>query len=94
MLDQKYCPVESYILLHSILNFFPHSAWISEMMALITSDDPPHDVASAEALLNRHMEHKAEIDGRADGLVQFTQTGLVLIKEGHFLSDEVRYILT
>ena len=60
------------------------------MIALITSDDPPHDVASAEALLNRHMEHKAEIDGRADGLVQFTQTGLVLIKEGHFLSDEVR----
>ncbi|XP_022090941.1 spectrin beta chain, non-erythrocytic 5-like isoform X2 [Acanthaster planci] len=65
------------------------SAWMSEMMALITTHETPHDVHSAESLLGRHAEHKAEIDGRTDSLEQFTSTGRELIDNGHFLSNEI-----
>ncbi len=59
------------------------------MIALVSTHEMPHDVHSAESLLARHAEHKAEIDGRIDGLVQFTNTGKQLIDNGHFLSEEI-----
>ncbi len=60
------------------------------MMALITSDELAKDVAGAEALINKHKEHRAEIDTRLKDFTRFTQTGQALIMEGHFLSDKVR----
>ena len=62
------------------------------MIALVSTHETPHDVHSAESLLARHAEHKAEIDGRVDGLVQFTNTGKQLIDNGHFLSEEVGFM--
>ena len=59
------------------------------MMAIITTDDLAKDVASAEAQINLHKEHRKEIDTRAKDFSRFTQTGKNLIAKKHFLSDEV-----
>lgn len=65
-------------------------AWINEMMALITSDDLAKDVPGAETLLNRHKEHKAEIDTRLETFVRFQETGEAIINTGHFMADEIK----
>ena len=59
------------------------------MTAIITTDDLAKDVASAEAQINLHKEHRKEIDTRAKDFSRFTQTGKNLISKKHFLSDEV-----
>ena len=61
------------------------------MTAIITSDDLAKDVASAEALIARHKEHKAEIDTRLKDFNRFSMTGKQLIADEHFLSQEVRF---
>ena len=66
-----------------------NSTWIKEMNALLSSDETPHDVASAEALLNKHGEHNLEISLRTNDIVQFVQAGKKLIEEDHFLASEV-----
>ncbi|XP_078000869.1 spectrin beta chain, non-erythrocytic 5-like isoform X3 [Glandiceps talaboti] len=71
-------------------NYRELSAWVSEMMALITSDELAKDVTGAEALIARHMENKAEIDARTSSIKEFTQTGQSLIDNGHFLADEIK----
>ena len=40
-------------------------AWISNMKSLINSEEMATDVTVAEALLERHQEHRTEIDARA-----------------------------
>ncbi|XP_074649217.1 spectrin beta chain-like isoform X2 [Tubulanus polymorphus] len=64
-------------------------AWCTEMRAKITTEKFAHDVPSAEALINYHMEYKAEIDTRLDSFEAFTNTGNKIIAEGHFLSKEI-----
>lgn len=59
------------------------------MIAKITAPDLPQDVVAAELLIERHKEHKVEIDARMDALKQFYITGNVLIKEGHFLAQDI-----
>ena len=59
------------------------------MTAIITSDELGRDVSSAEALINRHKEHRAEIDTRLKDFSRFSMTGKQLIADGHFLSQEV-----
>lgn len=34
------------------------ASWVTEMKALINADELANDVAGAEALLDRHQEHK------------------------------------
>jgi len=65
-------------------------AWCNEMQARITADDLAHDVAGAEALLNRHRENKAEIDARLKDFSKFTQKGKMLIAEKNFLATEIQ----
>ena len=65
-------------------------AWLQEMTAIITSDELGKDVSSAEALINRHKEHRTEIDTRLKDFTRFSMTGKQLIADGHFLSQEVR----
>lgn len=36
------------------------TSWVTEMKALINADELANDVAGAEALLDRHQEHKVE----------------------------------
>ncbi|KAG1650604.1 Spectrin beta chain, non-erythrocytic 5 [Nymphon striatum] len=64
-------------------------AWINEMMAIMTSDELARDVEGAEALVNKHKEHKAEISTRTDAVAKFTECGRSLIDEGHFMADEI-----
>ncbi|XP_041352702.1 spectrin beta chain, non-erythrocytic 5-like isoform X2 [Gigantopelta aegis] len=65
------------------------TAWISEMMAIITSDDLAKDLPAAEAMIVRYKEHKAEIDSRQEAFTKFKDTGQYLINNGHFLSEEI-----
>lgn len=41
-------------------------SWIHDTRAVIGADELAKDVAGAEALVERHHEHKGEIDARAD----------------------------
>lgn len=36
------------------------TSWVTEMQALINADELANDVAGAEALLDRHQEHKVK----------------------------------
>lgn len=59
------------------------------MNALLSSDETPHDVTSAEALINKHSEHQLEMSLHATNIADFIETGKKLIDEDHFLSKEV-----
>ena len=65
-------------------------AWCQEMTAIVTSEELGKDVASAEAVINRHKEYRTEIDTRLKDFSRFSMTGKQLIADGHFLSQEVR----
>ncbi|OQR70090.1 spectrin beta chain, partial [Tropilaelaps mercedesae] len=65
-------------------------AWTNEMLAIITADDLPSDVASSEALLVRHEANKKAIDAKKPAFDRFQEDGLKLITSGHFMSEEVR----
>ncbi|KAK7865818.1 hypothetical protein R5R35_001276 [Gryllus longicercus] len=64
-------------------------AWINEMIAKITAPDLTQDVAGAEALITRHKEYLSEIDTRRELFANFSKTGNTLIKQGHFLANEI-----
>ena len=59
-------------------------------MALVTSDELAKDVASAEALLDRHQEHRAEIDARDSTFVSFENFGKELLDKEHYASPDIR----
>lgn len=56
------------------------------MIAKITSPELAQDVPGAEALISRHMEHRAEINSREEAFSQFYTTGAHLISQV-FLPD-------
>lgn len=65
-------------------------AWINEMIAKITAPELAHNVAAAEALLDRVREHRTEIDSRKDAFDHFYENGQRIISEKHFLSNEIQ----
>lgn len=65
-------------------------AWINEMLARITAPDLAKDVAGAEALIAKIKEHRTEVDSRSEAFETFYKTGSKLIKDGHFLANEVQ----
>lgn len=65
-------------------------AWLNEMMAKITAPDLAQDVPSAEALISRHKEIRAEIDTRSDAFDAFKHRGKKFISEGHFMAGEIQ----
>ncbi|CAB0012674.1 unnamed protein product [Nesidiocoris tenuis] len=65
-------------------------AWISEVIAKVTSPELAQDVPGGEALISRHMEHRAEINSREESFVRFYSTGHTLVQQGHFLSGEIQ----
>ncbi|KXJ76213.1 hypothetical protein RP20_CCG010134 [Aedes albopictus] len=65
-------------------------AWINEMLARITAPELAKDVAGAEALIGKIKEHKTEVDSRSEAFESFYKTGNKLIKDGHFLANEVQ----
>jgi spectrin alpha len=65
-------------------------SWINSMMALVSSDELAKDVTGAEALLERHQEHRTEIDARAGTFQAFEMFGHQLLQNNHYASDDVR----
>ncbi|XP_014652504.1 PREDICTED: spectrin alpha chain, erythrocytic 1 [Ceratotherium simum simum] len=66
------------------------SGWTTEKTALINADELPTDVAGGEALLDRHRQHKHEIDSYDDRFQSAAETGQDLLDANHEASEEVR----
>ncbi|XP_058824690.1 spectrin beta chain, non-erythrocytic 1 isoform X6 [Topomyia yanbarensis] len=65
-------------------------AWINEMLAQITAPELAKDVAGAEALIGKIKEHRTEVDSRNEAFDTFYVIGTKLIKDGHFLANEIQ----
>ncbi|KAM5293714.1 spectrin alpha chain, erythrocytic 1 [Glossophaga mutica] len=65
------------------------SGWMKEKTALINADELPTDVAGGEALLDRHQQHKHEIDSYGDRFQSADETGQALMDVRHEASDEI-----
>ncbi|ELK07245.1 Spectrin alpha chain, brain [Pteropus alecto] len=85
---------DSYRLQRFLADFRDLTSWVTEMKALINADELANDVAGAEALLDRHQEHKGEIDAHEDSFKSADGSGQALLAAGHYASDEVREKLT
>ncbi|XP_028611071.1 spectrin alpha chain, erythrocytic 1 isoform X2 [Grammomys surdaster] len=70
------------------------SGWMREKTALINADELPTDVASGEALLARHQQHKHEIDSYDDRFQSADATGQELLDGNHEASEEIREKMT
>uniref|UniRef100_A0A8C5J1R5 Spectrin alpha chain, non-erythrocytic 1 n=1 Tax=Junco hyemalis TaxID=40217 RepID=A0A8C5J1R5_JUNHY len=77
-----------------LADFRDLTSWVTEMKALINADELANDVAGAEALLDRHQEHKGEIDAHEDSFKSADESGQALLSAGHYASDEVKEKLT
>ncbi|KAL7978493.1 hypothetical protein Chor_004310 [Crotalus horridus] len=85
---------DSYRLQRFLADFRDLTSWVTEMKALINADELANDVAGAEALLDRHQEHKGEIDAHEDSFKSADDSGQALLAAGHYASDEVKEKLT
>jgi spectrin alpha len=85
---------ESYFLHRFLADFRDLTSWINDMKSLITNDELAKDVNGAEALLERHAEHKSEIDAREDSIRAAAEAGQMLLNSGHYASEEVTEKLT
>lgn len=66
------------------------AAWLESMRGLIAADEPASDVAGATALVQRHQEHRGELDARASTLDALVQAGSTLISRGHYASQDIQ----
>lgn len=81
---------ESYLLHRFLADFRDLVSWIHDMKAIISADELAKDVAGAEALLERHQEHKGEIDAREDSFRSTSEAGQILLDQKHYAVDEVK----
>ncbi|XP_075227894.1 alpha spectrin isoform X2 [Lycorma delicatula] len=81
---------ESYYLHRFLADFRDLISWINDMKAIISADELAKDVAGAEALLERHQEHKGEIDAREDSFRSTAEAGQVLLEREHYAAEEVK----
>uniref|UniRef100_A0A8C7IVY7 Spectrin alpha, non-erythrocytic 1 n=1 Tax=Oncorhynchus kisutch TaxID=8019 RepID=A0A8C7IVY7_ONCKI len=81
---------DSYRLQRYTSDFRDLTSWVTEMKALINADELANDVAGAEALLDRHQEHKGEIDAHEDSFKATDEAGKALLNTGHYASEEVK----
>lgn len=81
---------ESYYLHRFLADFRDLISWINDMKAIISADELAKDVAGAEALLERHQEHKGEIDAREDSFRATAEAGQLLLDREHYASEEVK----
>uniref|UniRef100_A0A8C4X8M7 Spectrin alpha chain, non-erythrocytic 1 n=1 Tax=Erpetoichthys calabaricus TaxID=27687 RepID=A0A8C4X8M7_ERPCA len=82
--------VFTYRLQRFLADFRDLTSWVTEMKALINADELANDVAGAEALLDRHQEHKGEIDAHEDSFKSTDEAGHALLSTSHYASEEVR----
>jgi spectrin alpha len=81
---------DSYLLHRFLADFRDLTSWINDMKAVISADELAKDVNGAEALLERHAEHKSEIDAREDSFKATADAGQILLNNNHYASDEVK----
>lgn len=81
---------ESYFLHRFLADFRDLVSWINGMKAIISADELAKDVAGAEALLERHQEHRGEIDARDDSFKATTSAGRQLLEREHYAAAEVQ----
>ncbi|XP_036895269.1 spectrin alpha chain, erythrocytic 1 isoform X2 [Sturnira hondurensis] len=74
---------------HFLSDYDELSGWMKEKTALITADELPTDVTGGEALLDRHQQHKHEIDSYDDRFQSAAETGQALLDVRHEASDEI-----
>lgn len=80
---------ESYYLHRFLADYRDLVSWMNDMKAIISADELAKDVAGAEALLERHQEHKGEIDARTDSFEATTVAGKQLLERNHYAAEEV-----
>lgn len=68
-------------------------SWVEVIKTIINSDDLAKDVAGAEILLERHQEHKGEIDAREDSFMTTELEGKALIEQGIMKSEVLEPIM-
>ncbi|XP_061385003.1 spectrin beta chain, non-erythrocytic 1 isoform X2 [Danaus plexippus] len=64
-------------------------AWNNETLARVTAPELSSDVAGAARLLARHQDLAAEIHAKDESFQTFYDDGEKLVREGHFMSQEV-----
>lgn len=72
---------ESYLLHQFLADFRDLISWTHDMKAIISADELAKDVAGAEALLERHQEHRGEIDAREDSFRLTADAGQQLLEQ-------------
>ncbi|XP_037044978.1 spectrin alpha chain isoform X3 [Bradysia coprophila] len=82
--------LDSYDLQRFLSDYRDLLAWINSMMGLVTSEELANDVTGAEALIERHQEHRTEIDARAGTFAAFEQFGTELLQANHFAAPEIQ----
>ncbi len=81
--------VDSYDFQRFLNDYRSLTAWVSSMQALVSSDELAKDASGAESLLERHQEHRTEIDARAATFNAFESFGGQLLVKQHFASAEI-----
>ncbi|MGH0170969.1 UNVERIFIED_CONTAM: hypothetical protein FKN15_070126 [Acipenser sinensis] len=81
---------DSHDLQRFLSDFRDLMSWINGIRGLVSSDELAKDVTGAEALLERHQEHRTEIDARAGTFQAFEQFGQQLLERGHFASPDIK----
>merc|ERR1719336_3049526 len=82
--------LDSYDLQRFLSDYRDLMTWVSSMKSLICTDELATDVTGAEALLERHQEHRTEIDARSGTFQAFELFGQQLLQADHFAAGEVQ----
>jgi spectrin alpha len=72
-----------------LADFRDLTSWVNDTKAVISQDELAKDVNGAEALLERHAEHKSEIDAREDSFRATAEAGQMLLDSGHYAASDV-----
>jgi spectrin alpha len=82
--------LDSYDLQKFLSDYRDLMSWVGSMKSLICTDELATDVTGAEALIERHNEHRTEIDARTNTFQAFDLFGRQLLQADHFASPEVQ----
>ena len=72
---------DSYRLQSFLSDFRDLMNWYHEMSAVMSADELAKDVSGAEALIERHSEHKSELESRDDSLTKTLRNGREFVDE-------------
>ncbi|XP_056155203.1 spectrin alpha chain, non-erythrocytic 1-like [Lampris incognitus] len=75
---------------HFLSDFKDLISWIYGICGLVSSEELAKDVRGAEALLERHQEHRTEIDAHAGTFKAFEQFDQQLLAHGHHANPEIQ----